>query len=305
MKAASLLLSLVLAGEGRAQPAGETLELRFAGPSARNDLCTYLLDARAIAAQHGRLDFAVEVEAANAEASPAFVARVRNGSAVAVHRIQFVGNSNVDDATLRRAMLVKERDHLNVNDLHRSLRRINEIGVFEPIGPADVGVVMLDDGVSADLTIPLRARKPRWWSVSPTMFPMMRLEAALSSRLPPWGSGFLQAATYFVSLTLVGFDGPIFALSRPILPGQEWLSGFAISPNRSPRSMLLHYGRTHAARAIDTLLDAGGPEPLVVPVKSSNQSDSAPLICKPPQGRLWWVRRGGSALARVALAGTL
>lgn len=301
MKIALLLSSLLLAGEGQAQLAGATLETRFAGPSARKDLCAYLLDARSIAAQHGRLDFAVEVEAANAEASPAFVARVRNGSAVAVHQIQFVGNSKVDDTTLRRAMLVKERDHLNVNDLDRSLKRINAIGVFEPIGPADVGVAMLDDGVSADLTIPLRARKPRWWSVSPTMAPAMRLEAALSSRLPPWGSGLLQAATYFVSLTFFGFDGPIIALSRPMLPGQEWLSGFAITANGAPRSMLWHYGRTHAAWAVDRLLDGDASDPLVVPVTSSDRQARGPLICSPPPDRLRWLRRGAAVVAKIAL----
>jgi len=198
-------------------------------------------------------------------------------------------------------MLVKERDHLNVNDLERSLRRINAIGVFEPIAPADVGVAMLDDGVSAELTIPLRARKPRWWSLSPTMFPTMRLEAALSSRLPPWGSGLLQAATYFVSLTFLGFDGPIVALGRPILPGQEWLSGFAITANGSPRSMLWHFGRTHAVWAVDRLLDVDATGQWVVPVTSSDRQDRAPLVCSPPPDRLRWLRRGASVVAKIAL----
>lgn len=299
MKVALLLSSLLLAGDGLAGP--PDVEMQFGGPSAQEDLCAYLLDARQTAEEHGRLDFSVDVEAVTSGAAPGFVARVRNGSPVAIHHIQFVGNHKIDDTTLRRAMLVKERDHLNVNDLDRSLERINEIGVFEPIHSADVGVAMLDDGVSADLTIPLRARKARWWSLSPAMFPSMRLEAAVSSRLPPWGSGLFQAATYVTSLTFVGFSGPMLALSRPMLPGQEWLSGFAITSNRSPRTMLLHYGRTHAARAIDRMLDGGGGDSLVVPVKSSAQPDRAPLVCKPPRERLWWLRRGASAVAKIAL----
>ena len=63
-------------------------------------------------------------------------------------------------------MTIYERDLLDVGQLRRSLARINDIGVFEPLTLADISVARRDDGVTADLTIPLRDRKRRWWSVS-------------------------------------------------------------------------------------------------------------------------------------------
>jgi outer membrane protein assembly factor BamA len=80
----------------------------------------------------------------------------------AVGRINFAGHSRINDSTLRRAMTIYERDLLDVGQLRRSLARINDIGVFEPLTLADISVVDRDDGVTADLTIPLRERKRRW-----------------------------------------------------------------------------------------------------------------------------------------------
>src|SRR5918993_5673361 len=93
-----------------------------------------------------------------------------------------------------------------------------------------------------------------------------RLQALLASRLPPWGRGIFETATYFVSLNLAGFAKPFVALERPVLPGQEWLSGFAISPSLSPRGMLTHYGRTHLAHTIGGRLNRDVRETLAVPV---------------------------------------
>ena len=186
-------------------------------------------------------------------AEPDLTARVWVGSAHAVGRIDFAGHSGINDSTLRRAMTIYERDLLDVRQLRRSLARINDIGVFEPLTLADISVARRDDGVTADLTIPLRERKRRWWSVSGPMFPGIgRLQASVSSRLPPWGRGVFEATTYFVSLNVAGFAKPFLflTLQRPVIPGQELLSGFAVSPALSPRAMLTHYGRTHLAHRI-------------------------------------------------------
>ena len=183
-------------------------------------------------------------------------ARIWMGLAHAVGRINFAGHSGINDSTLRRAMTIYERDLLDVGQLRRSLARINDIGVFEPLTLADISVVRRDDGVTADLTIPLRARKRRWWSVSGPVFPGIgTLRASLASRLPPWGRGVFEATTYFVSLNVAGFAKPFLALERPVIPGQELISGFAVSPALSPRAMLMHYGRTHLAHGIGAMLD--------------------------------------------------
>ena len=200
-------------------------------------------------------------------------------------------------------MTIYERDLLDVGQLRRSLARINDIGVFEPLTLADISVVRRDDGVTADLTIPLRERKRRWWSVSGPVLPGIgTLRASLSSRLPPWGRGIFEATTYFVSLNVAGFAKPFLALQRPVIPGQELLSGFAVSPALSPRAMLMHYGRTHLARGIGAMLDGEMIDPLAVPVTSAGPLEAEPLVCVPPKPRLWWLRRGAAAVGNVALA---
>ena len=305
MKSAALALCLALIAPAAAagQSAVPLREVRFSGPSAVDELCACLLDLRRSAEAQGRLDFTAEVESAGTGAALDLTARIRVGSAHAVGRINFTGHSRIEDSTLRRAMTIYERDRLDVGQLRRSLARIKAIGVFEPLTLADISVARRDDGVTADLTIPLRERKRRWWSVSGPTFPGIGpLQASLSSRLPPWGRGVFEATTYFVSLNVAGFAKPFLALQRPVIPGQELLSGFAISPALSPRAMLMHYGRTHFARAIGTMLDGEWIDPLAVPVTSAGPLEAGPLICVPPKPRLWWLRRGGAAVGNVALA---
>ena len=60
-------------------------------------------------------------------------ARIWAGSAHVVGRIDFTGHTRINDSTLRRAMTIYERDMLDVRQLRRSLARINDIGVFEPL----------------------------------------------------------------------------------------------------------------------------------------------------------------------------
>lgn len=304
MRSAALALCLALiAPAAAAQPAVRLREVRFTGPSAVDALCTCLLDLRRSAEAQGRLDFTAEVESAVTGGPVDLTARIWVGSAHVVGRINFAGHSGINDTTLRRAMTIYERDLLDVGQLRRSLARINDIGVFEPLTLADISVARRDDGVTADLTIPLRERKRRWWSVSGPIFPGIgTLRASLSSRLPPWGRGVFEATTYFVSLNVAGFAKPFLALQRPVVPGQELLSGFAVSPVLSPRAMLMHYGRAHLAHGIGTVLDGEWNDPLAVPVTSAGPLEAEPLICVPPKPRLWWLRRGAAAVGNVALA---
>lgn len=300
MKPAALALCLALIAPVAAagQPAGPR-EVRFTGRSAVDALCACLLDLRRSAEADGRLDFTAEVESTGTDD---LIARIWMGSAHAVGRINFAGHSGMNDSTLRRAMTIYERDLLDVGQLRRSLTRINDIGVFEPLTLADISVVRRDDGVTADVTIPLRERKRRWWSVSGPMFPGIgMLRASLSSRLPPWGRGVFEAATYFISLNVTGFARPFVALQRPVVPGQELLSGFALSPALSPRAMLTHYGRAHLAYRLGPMLDGDPNDPLSVPVVSAGALKPEPLVCVTPKPRLWWLRRGAAAAGNVAL----
>jgi hypothetical protein len=131
------------------------------------------------------------------------------------------------------------------------------------------------------------------------------LQASVSSRLPPWGRGVFEATTYFASLNVAGFATPFLALQRPVIPGQELLSGFAVSPVLSPRAMLMHYGRTHLAQRIGAVFDDARIDPLAAPVTSAGPLQAEPLICVPPRPRLWWLRRGAAAVSNIALTAVI
>src|SRR5688572_20541684 len=305
MKSAAfaLCLAIVAPAAVTGQPADHLREMRFTGPSAVDALCACLLDARRSAEAQGRLDFVAEVDFASAGTPVDVTARIWMGLPHAIGRINFAGHSGINDSTLRRAMTVYERDLLDVRQLRRSLARINDIGVFEPLTLADISVVHRHDGVTADLTIALRERKRRWWAVSGPVLPGIgSLRASLASRLPPWGRGIFEATTCFVSLNVAGFATPFLAFERPVIPGQQLASGFAVSPALSARAMLAHYGRTHLGHGIRAMLDSEVHDPLAVPVTSAGRLPDEPLVCVPPKPRLWWLRRGAAVAANVALA---
>ena len=302
-RAFALCLALIAPAAAAGQPTDRPLEVRFSGPSAVDALCTCLLDARRRGEAEGRLDFTAEVEYAGSGTPVDVTARIWIGPPHTIGRITFAGHSGINDSTLRRALTVNERGVLDLGQLRRSLARIDDIGVFEPVRVADVAVVHRDDGVTADLTISLRPRKLRWWSLSGPGLPGFGLlRASLASRLPPWGHGIFEATTYFVSFNAAGFAAPFVALERPVIPGQPLLSGFAVSPALSSRAMLMHYGRTHLAAGIGAMLATEVHGPLVVPVTSAGQLQDEPLVCVPPPPRLRWLRSGASVAVNVAVA---
>ena len=301
--AVALWLAVIAPAAAAGQSPVPPREVRFSGLSAMDELCACLIDARRSAEAQGHLDFTAEVESVGTGGQLELTARISEGSAYAIGRIDFTGHSGIDDSSLRRTLTVYERDLLDVGQLRRSLARINDFGVFEPLTLADIRVVHRDDGVTTDLTILLRERKRRRWSVSGPVFPGIgSLRASVASRLPPWGRGIFEATTYFISLNVAGFAEPFLALERPVIPGQELLSGFAVSPALSPRAMLMHYGRTHLAHGIRAILDGEAHPPLGVPVTSAGRLQDEPLVCVPPKPRLWWLRRGAAAAVNVALA---
>ena len=304
MRAAVLALGVaaIVPASAAAQTDQHPREVRFTGPSATQQACECLLEAGKIAEAQGRLDFNAEVELTPAGEATDVTARIWMRSAYSIGRINFDGHSTLNDSTLRRALTIYERDVLDVRQLRRSLARINDIGVFEPLTLSDISVVRRVDGVTADLTIALRERKRRWWSLSGPIVPGIgMLRASVSSRLPPWGRGIFETTTYAVSLNVTGFTKPFLALERPIVPGQELLSGFSIARGLSPRAMLMNYGTTHAAHGVGALLDYEVDNPMAVPIVSAGQLRDEPLVCVPPKPRLWWLRRGAAMAINMAL----
>ena len=277
-------------------------------------LCASLLEARRVAESQGRLDFNVIVDA---DGGGDLTPRGHMGSPYAVGRINFTGHEKINDSTLRGAMMLRERDVFDVGKLRRSLARINETGLAEPLTLADVEVARHADGVTADLTIPLRERGRRWWALSGPISPGLgSYQASISARLPAWGRGVVDASTYVVTFNLLGLARPLLsvlpllskappaavALERPYLPGQGWLSGFAVSPQLSARSTIAHYGRTQVSRLVRVTLEETLMEPLAVPIAGNGPAAGELLVCTPPKPRLWWLRRGVLLATDVVLA---
>ena len=296
-------------------------------------LCKRLLDAKRTAEAQGRIDFAAELEVSEVNgAAPTgserdwvdVTARVRTGSPYVVGRISFSGHYRVNESTLRRAMAVQERALFDVDKLRRSLAQLNRSGLLEPITPDDVEIESNPARLMADLTISLRERpRGQWWLSGPVAATGFTgsMQAAISSRLPPWGRGVFEASTYYVTLSLTGLPNPLIrllpfarrsrllpllTLERPYLPGQAMFSGFALSPNRPARTMLTSYAVTHLSRGARGALgsDSSVPPTLLVPVQTSHAGVGASvgfLICEPPEARLRWLRRGAAYAADLAL----
>jgi hypothetical protein len=126
----------------------------------------------------------------------------------------------------------------------------------------------------------------------------------------------VEASTYLVTFNLLGLARPLLgvlpilskappaaiALERPYLPGQGWLSGFAVSPQLSPRATIGYYGRTQVSRLVRDSLHETPMESLAVPITGSSPASGELLVCTPPKPRLWWLRRGVLLATDLVLA---
>lgn len=293
-------------------------------------LCKCLLDAQQAGWTQGRIDFAVELAAVDVD-GPAtgerkwvdLAARVTTGHPYTVGRISFSGHHGHGDSTLRGAMTLEKRGVFDGEKLRRSLVRLNQSRLFEPLTPDDVEIRRNPVTLTADLTIRVRERPRGRWSLSGPMGPIRfagSLHATISSRLPGWGRGIFEASTYYVTFGLIGFSNPVFRLlpvapkkslrplfvvERPYLPGQAAFSGFMVSPQLSARRMLANYGLTHLDRGALAALGADTPDSsgLLIPVErgAGQPRHVGFLICDPPKTRARWLRRAGLRAADLAL----
>jgi len=269
-------------------------------------LCRCLLNARRKSETEGKLDFDAHLEVKQSQPQKqAFVsANVEAGPSYSVGRIEFRGNHSVSDVTLRRALLLDEGIRLDLDRLGRSLARLNRMRIFEPVTLADVGWIRQPSEHRVDLTISLHEKGWRRWALSgPAAPPSIGgpLVAQLAARLPGWGQGVLEASTWYATVSAFAFYRPIlplkalaahksflpvFALERPYLPGQEWLSGFQVSPQLGPAATVASYASAQLRRAVHASLKSDAPElaNLVVPIERS-ASDWSPgaLNCEPPR----------------------
>jgi hypothetical protein len=292
-----------------------------ARPAELQSMCASLLDARRVAESQGHIDFSVVIEATRDGERVGMTAQVSMGSPYEIRRIHFTGHDSINDSTLRRALTVRERDVFDVGQLRRSLARLNDLGLAQPVTLADIVVTKHADSATADITIPLRKRGRRWWSLSGPIVPGLgSYQAAISARLPPWGRGLLDASTYLVTfnvlalahapigvLTFMSKAPPaVVVLERPYVPGQGWLSGFAVSPALSVRTTVEHYGRVQLGRGVRAVLaDQPEDDTLAVPMVGSGRAAGEFVMCEPAPSRWRWLRRGAVHAIDIALAFSL
>jgi outer membrane protein assembly factor BamA len=279
------------------------------------DLCDCLMEKRAEAERDGVSDFGVELlvrptyltGAPRIQQSVSLTARIHGGPPYRVRTIEFRGNHNLSDITLRRMLLLSEGDWFDRGLLRRSLTRLNLTGIIHPVGEFDVEVQSNPAQNVVDLVIPVRERDRGRWSLGAPVWGGFSSSAwfSIGSRLPNWGPSYLELPTYFVAFNITSpfpalglsvFNQPRLSISlaRPYLPGHGWWSGFQVSPQTRWDRMLLASGLHQLKPRLAERLQ---PMPsLPVPLRWNTASPDQPpiltsgaLICEPPRkpmGRL-------------------
>ncbi len=264
-----------------------------------------------------REDPAADRPFAQREPEVTLAAKILEGPAFRVGRIEFRSHRKVHDVTLRKALVLREGELFDAGRLRRSLARLNRLGLIEPLGPSDVTIEPQEGERLVNLTIPAKDAPRGYWSLSGPLGPLSpfgSLGFTIASRLPAVGDGPLELSTYYAGLSLVAWSLPLarllpltfetrwtpfVALRRPYLPGQGWLSGFTVAPQLGWKVAAGSYGLSRISEGLrpalgDDSLPAG---PLTVPVvwRGGRQSQSAGtvaagfLICeekKPSWARL-------------------
>jgi hypothetical protein len=277
------------------------------------ELCAALFRARREAESQGILDFTATLRVRDADLTTA----IERGSVFRVGRIEFTGNRHYSDAMLRRNFLIEEGQLLDGRRLRKSIDRLNRSKLFEPIDASQVVVRPSETKGVADVIVKLRELKRGAWRLSGPAGPPSfagSLEASIRSRLPPWGSGFFELATYTASITVFAFAHPILpllaadprrkllpvlAIARPFSPGEGWQSGFTIAPEFGWRPSAVTYSATQIQQRLLPIL--AGDRGLVpeLPVTVEGPSSQGVMLCEPPPPRFAKLRYGATIALRL------
>ena len=281
--------------------------------------CPRLLAARRDSERQGILDFAAKLDARRVQEPGQMVdlsTTINRGRPYRVGRINFVGSRHYSDGMLRRNFLIDEGQLLDERLLRKSIARLNQTMLFDPVSERDVQVHTDELSGLADISIQLREHKGRSWNLSGPVGPASfagPLVASLRSRLPSWGSGLLELSMYSAAISLYAFAPPlvpvlsavpkrpflpILALQRPFLPGEGWKSGFYIAPQLGWRALGVGYSITQIQQRVLPLL--AGDRGLVpeLPVTIITAKGEAQMFCEPPKPRLVPLRMSASIAIR-------
>jgi hypothetical protein len=285
------------------------------------DICASLLRERRAAEGRGILDFSatLSVRREGGDSNPVaeLATKMERGSAYRVGRIEFSGNHHFSDAMLRRNFVIEEGQLLDGRLLRKSIDRLNRSKLFELIDSSQVIIHTREAEGVADVMVKLTEQKRGSWRLSGPAGPPSfagSLEASIRSRLPPWGSGFFELATYTASVSVFAFAHPILpllainprrrllpvlALARPFSPGEGWQSGFTIAPALGWRASALGYSMTQIQqRLLPVLAGDGGLVP-ELPVTVEGPSGEGVMLCEPPRLRFAKLRYGVTVGLRI------
>ncbi len=280
--------------------------------------CSCLFAARRAAEREGILDFAASVHIQPNEDGAEVNLNIQRRRPYRVGRITFLGNRHYNDATLRRNLVLDEGELFEELLLRKSLARLNRTGLFETINENNA-VVHSDAATGiADIAIQLTEHKRGAWRLSgPAGPPSLAgpLEASISSRLPPWGSGLFELSTYAATVSMYAFAHPlipllaiggkrrllpVLALQRPFSPGEGWRSGFSFAPQLGWRALGLGYGVTQTEQRLLPVLsgDRGLVPELTVTVEGPGIEGA--ILCDPPPPRFAKARTAAGIALRFA-----
>lgn len=278
-------------------------------------VCSSLLAQRREAERQGIIDFAATLHVQRTGTSSNFVnlaTTIDHGPPFRIGRIDFTGNRHYSDAMVRGNLLIDEGQLLDELLLRKSAARINRAEIFEAISAADIAIHSNETRGIADITIHLKERKRGSWNFSGPVGPASfagPLDASITSRLPPWGRGFLELSSYTASVSLIAFAHPLLpvlsflpngrlfpllALSRPFAPGEGWKSGFSIVPQLGWQASALIYATAQMQHRLLPVL--AGDRGLVpeLPVAVEGPDTNGTLLCEPPAPRLMLLRTAAS-----------
>ncbi len=255
-------------------------------------------------------------------------AQIENGPVYKVERIEFRGHRRLSDSTLRRALLLREGDLFDQGLLRRSLARLNRFPFLEPLTVREVRVEPSDETRLVKLTIPVKEKPRHRWSLSGPLGPgpaFGPLGYTIGSRLPSLGHGALELSTYYATFSLLAWPSPlagllsaprifwqpVFAVERPYLPGQDWKTGFILSPQLGWRGTLASYGLMQAGRYVhsspgaDSLLSPAIGVPAIWRAfpgdESANMAPAGILRCEKRKTPLARFRAAGAMIADIAV----
>jgi outer membrane protein assembly factor BamA len=277
------------------------------------NFCSTLFVARREAEHDGILDFTVNMQVQPTEDSTKdapeadLAATIDRGSPYRIGRIEFNGNRHYSEAAVRSNFLLDEGDLLDEHLLRKSMARLNEANMFEPVNEHNT-ILHTDPKTGiVDIDVRLTERKRGAWNLSGPVGPASLagpLDASIRSRLPAWGSGLLEASTYTASITIFAFVRPLIpglglpkiplipiaALNRPYTPGEGWKSGWSIIPQLGWQYMVMGYGVSQLEHRLTPLLRGESSLETELPVTVEAPSSQTTMFCQPPPPRFSAVR---------------